>query len=216
MDHESSGKEEIDLSEIAKDILEIHPTRKTLINSLHALIVEFEAHIDAIIKRYKIMSITLLAATGAAIGFSFSHVLKEVQINKLIMASVVALFGIIGVTSIWYLDLQVFHKFWASFFVEEVKMEESHLFLVDVADTNVSLDNLKARLVGDCNWYIFINLILLAASAIIFSFLWHSVLIKLFIYLAYGAAAFIMIKWMFNANKKLIKVVKQMLLLHKD
>src|SRR6185436_1848084 len=100
----------------------------------------------SIIKRYKVMSTTILAATVAAIGFSFSGEFKDIQINKLIMAAIACIFGVIGLSSVWYLDIQVFHKFWGSFFLEEVKMEEEHAFLVDIGDIAVSLDNIKARL----------------------------------------------------------------------
>jgi len=211
MEAEGNEGEEIDLTKIGEEILAVHPTRKTLINSLHSLIVEFEAHLDTIIKRYKIMSITLLAATGAAIGFAFSGELKEVQVNKLIMASVVCLFGIIGMTSIWYLDIQVFHKFWGSFFVEEVRMEEIHPFLVDIGDIAVSLDNIKARLVGDGNWYIFINIILVTAGAAALSFIWKSILIKILIFILAGLFAFCFARFMMRAGQKLLNAVAQML-----
>lgn len=62
MEIENDG-EEIDLIKIAEEILAIHPSKRMLINSLHSLIIQFQAHLDTIIKRYKIMSITLVAAT---------------------------------------------------------------------------------------------------------------------------------------------------------
>src|SRR5262249_8948372 len=169
-----SNREDVSLGLISDETLELRPSKKILINSLHALIVQFESHLDTIIKRYKIMSITYLAATGAAIGFLFSGELKEFPVNKLIMATIVCLFGMIGLIAIWYLDIQVFHKFWGSFFVEEVRMEEKHPFLADVADVAVSLDNIRARLIGDGNWYIFLNTILITAAAAAMSFIWKS------------------------------------------
>lgn len=210
-----SSEDEIEITKIAEEILAVHPSKKTLINSLHALIVEFEAHLDSVIKRYKIMSITLLVATGAAIGFAFSGELKEVQINKLIMATAVCLFGMIGITSIWYLDIQVFHKFWGSFFVEEVRMEEKHPFLVDIGDVAVSLDNIKARLVGDGNWYIFLNIILITAAAAALSFVWDSILIKCSIYAFASLFALFVARSMTRAGKRLLTAVEKMLSLSK-
>jgi hypothetical protein len=210
------GEEEIELKQIADEILEIHPSKKTLTNSLHSLIIEFEAHLDTIIKRYKTMSITLLIATGAAIGFSFSGELKEVQVNKLIMASIVCFFGMIGLLSIWYLDIHVFHKFWGSFFVEEVKMEERHSFLVDVGDVTVALKSLKARLLGDGNWYIFLNVILLAVAAAALSFIWDSLFVKIGIFCAAAIVAFFLTRLMLRTAKKLLIAIEQMLLENPD
>jgi hypothetical protein len=205
------SEEEAELTKISEEMLVVHPSKKTLMHTLHSLIIEFESHLDTVIKRYKIMSITLLIATGAAIGFSFSGELKEVHVNKLIMASIVCLFGIIGLISIWYLDIQVFHKFWGSFFVEEVRMEEKHSYLVDVGDIEVSLETLKVRLIGDGNWYIFLNTILTAAGAISLSFIWESILIKILVFFAAGIFAFFLAKFMIKASKKLLNAVEQML-----
>ena len=130
------------------------------------------------------MTITLLLATGAAIGFSFSSELKDLQVNKLMMSSIVCLFGVISITAIWYLDVRVFHKFWGSFFVEEVKMEKKYPFLTNIEDISVSLDNIKARIFGDGNFYIFLNIILITASGSILSFLTNSLLIKIVIFSA--------------------------------
>jgi len=191
--------------------MSIHLSRKTLINAIHALLIQFEAHIDSIIKRYKVMSTTILAATVAAIGFSFSGEFKDIQINKLIMAAIACIFGVIGLSSVWYLDIQVFHKFWGSFFVEEVKMEEEHAFLVDIGDIAVSLDNIKARLIGDGNWYIFLNTILIAIAAIIFSFIFENNFVKAVIFVTAGLLAFYISKCMLRAGKRLLGAVEKLL-----
>jgi|GEM_PF-6184269 len=210
MEIENDG-EKVDLIKIAEEILAIHPSKRTLINSLHSLVIQFQAHLDSIIKRYKIMSITLVAVTVAAIGFSFSGEIKDVPVNKLIMASIVCVFGMIGLAGIWYLDIQVFHKFWGSFFIEEVKMEERHSFLVDVGDVAISLDNIKARLFGDGNWYIFLNVIVLTAAATTLSFVWNSILIKLVIFIGAGFFAFCIARFMIKTSNKLLKAVEIML-----
>lgn len=214
MEIESDG-EKIDLIKIAEEILAIHPSKRTLINSLHSLVIQFQAHLDTIIKRYKIMSITLVAATVGAVGFSFSGEIKDVHVNKLIMSSIVCVFGMIGLAGIWYLDIQVFHKFWGSFFVEEVKMEEKHHFLVDVGDVAISLDNIKARLVGDGNWYIFLNIILSTAAGTALSFVWTSILIKFSIFIGAGFFAFCVSSFMIRTSNKLLNVVEKMLKINK-
>jgi hypothetical protein len=212
MEIKNSGEDKTtDIVKIAEEILNMHLSNRTLINALHILVIQFETHLDTIIKQYKVMSITLLAATIAAIGFSFSGELQDLHVNKLIMASVVCVFGMIGLNALWYIDIQVFHKFWGSFFVEEVKMEEKHPFLVEIGDIAVSLDNIKARLVGDGNWYIFINIILIAIIAIILSFASNSVYFKISIFSVATFVAFFISQKMLKASKKILHVVEQLL-----
>jgi hypothetical protein len=205
-----NDQDNIDINKISEEIFSIHPSRKTLINNLHSLILQFQAHLDIIIKRYKVMSITLVAATIAAVGFSFSSELSNVPVNKLVIACIICIFGLIGVCAIWHLDIQVFHKFWGSFFVEEINMEESHAFLVDVGDIDISLDNIKARLTGDGNWYIFLNIVLLAVIATILSFIWKSFLIKCSIFFLAGILAFCIANYMILTSRKLLDVVKKL------
>lgn len=131
------------------------------------------------------------------------------------MASIVCVFGMIGLAGIWYLDIQVFHKFWGSFFVEEVKMEEKHHFLVDVGDIAISLDNIKARLVGDGNWYIFLNIILSTAAATVLSFVWDSILVKFLTFIGAGFFALCIANFMITTSNKLLNAVEQMLNINK-
>ncbi len=171
--------EETDFSNTADDILGILETRKTLIYSLHTLLDQYELHLDSITKRYKSMTITLLLATCAAVGFLFSSELIHFQINKLTIASLVFLFGVIGTFSVWILDVQVFHRFWGAFYVEEVKMEKQYPFLVDIGDSAASLDNIRARIYGSGNFYLSIIIVLTLASGTSFSFLFTNYLAKI-------------------------------------
>lgn len=206
MKTENNG-EKIDIIKISEEILAIKPSKRTLINSIHSLVIQFQAHLDVIIKRYKIMSITLVAATVGAMGFSFSSEIEYFKIDKLILGSVVCIFGMIGLAGIWYLDIQVFHKFWGSFFIEEVKMEEKHHFLADIRGISISIDNIKARLVGDGNWYIFLNIILLLGAATCLSFAESSFHIKFLIVTIAILFAFFLTNFMIRSSNKLLKVV---------
>jgi hypothetical protein len=208
---ETENWQEIELKKIADEVLQMHPTRKTLIFSLQSLLCQFEYHLDNIIKRYKMMTITILLATGVAVGFSFSSELKDLQVNKLLMSSTACIFGVIVITALWHLDIQVFHKFWGAFFVEEVKMEKMHPFLVDIEKISVTLDNVKVRLLGDGKFYIFFNTILLITAGTFLSFLSDSKEIKILIFSFIGLLIFFMIKMMNNACKKLQNALDSLL-----
>lgn len=200
-----------DLLKISHDALNLHSSNKTLINQLHTLIIQFEEHLDVIIKKYKVMSITLLVATGAAIGFSFSGELVNVHLNKLAVASVISVFGMIGLFAIWHLDVQVFHKLWGSFFIEEVRMEATHPFLLEIGDVAVSLESINVRLIGDTNWYIFLHIILGTTAATIFSFMWESMAIKCGIFAAAAVFVFAIASYMIHSANKLLSVVEHMI-----
>lgn len=205
------SREEVEIITTANEILAMHPSRKTLIYGLHALLDQFEAHLDTIIKRYKVMTMTLLLATGAAIGFSFSSELKDLPINKLIMTGAISILGVIGISAIWYLDIQVFHKFWGAFFIEELKMEKEHPFLINIGDSSESLDTIKSQLFGEGNFYIFLNVILITVSGASLSFLSKSIYVKIIIFMVILIIASFIIYGMIKSSRKLHQALKELL-----
>lgn len=156
----------------ATEFLTLHETPKMLIYSWHALIMQLELHLDGITTKYKSIALTLLLAIYAAIGFLFSAELKDVQINLFITMSFICICGFIGINSIWFLDMHVFQNFWGAFFIEGVKMENKHDFLVRLGDSAIALNNIQSRIKANKNFYIFINtlLIVTCATALIFIF----------------------------------------------
>ncbi|NGX36943.1 MAG: hypothetical protein K1000chlam2_00089 [Chlamydiae bacterium] len=209
MNKDDTG-ENIRLTNEAENSLPLHQSRNTLIYCLHTLLDQFELHLDGIIKKYKIMTITLLLATVAAIGYSFSVELKALQINKLLLSSLICFFGIIGITSIWYVDINVYHKFWGAFFIESVKMEKKFHFLIDIGDVSESLDSVRARIYGNGNFYIFLNIILLVTLGIVLSFFSELNLFKVVIFIILGILCVVTIVVMRRFCKKILNQLDEL------
>lgn len=112
------------------------------------------------------MALTWLLATYGAIGFFFSAQSIQFPINDFIVVSIICLFGMIGNTSIWYLDICIYQKFWGAFFVEEVKMEKKYKYLIKIRNISLSLDNIGTRLKGHGRFYICANLLLIFTAGI--------------------------------------------------
>ena len=162
--------EEMEENSIGEEVLSMHQTKKTLMFALHVHLIQFELHLDSVINKYKTISLFWLLATYVAIGFMFSVEAKGIEINQLIATSAVCLFGIIGLSSLWFIDIHILHKFWGAFFIEGIKMEKKHPFLLRVGGSSLSLDALKSRIHGHENSYIFPNLLLLSAEELRSSF----------------------------------------------
>lgn len=186
-------------------------TKNTMVYALHTLLNQFELHLDNFTHKYKIMALKWLLATFAAVGFLFSVELNNPKINILVMVSIVCLFGIIGITSVWYMDLYVFHRFWGAFFVEEVKIEKRHEFLTKIRDTSLSLGNLRTRISGHENFYISFNLILIITGGISLSFLPLSGITKIALCGTVILLSLAMIKFMSKGGEKLEKILEQLL-----
>lgn len=208
MELEDESFDEIDSGAEAPFHLE---TKKTMIYSLHVLLNQFESHLDTFTHKYKILTLRWLLATFAAVGFLFSVELSNPKINNLLMAGIVSLFGVIGITSIWYMDLFIFQKFWGVFFVEEVKMEKKHLFLTKIRDTSLSLDNIKTRIHGHGSFYIFSNIILTITGGVALSFFQISGIAKIFTSLSIIVFALAIIGWMKVTEDRLQKAIEDLL-----
>ena len=154
------------------------------------------------------MALTWLLATYAAVGFLFSAESLSLQLYNGLIASAVCFFGIIGISSIWYLDINVFHKFWGAFFLEELRMEEKHNYLVKMGNVSLSLDTLNSRISGHENFYIFANVILIITSGFTLFFLFESLLSKLLVSLATLAMVLLIINLMKLAGKQLHKALE--------
>ena len=203
--------EEVNILAISDEILAKHPSKKTLIYGLHTLLCQFESHLDSIIKKFKTMTITILLATGAAVGFSFSAELKDLPINKLLMSGTISMLGMLGISAIWYLDIHVIHKFWGVFFIEKIKMEKKYSFLNDVENDFISLETIRSQLFGEGNFYISLNIILTIISGIAFSFIPKSNYIKITILILMVISSAYIARCMQKSSSRIYQVLKKML-----
>lgn len=203
--------DDIEQLSIGDEVLSIHQTRKTLIFALHVHLNQFELHLDAIMNKYKALSLLFLLSTYVAIGFLFSSEAKSSEINIFISVSSVCLFGIIGITSLWYIDLQTLHKFWGAFFVEGIKMEKKYKFLLKIGDLSLALDTIGSRIRGHEGSYIFANLLLCVSTGIALVLSTQNNALKLINCLIVVAFSFFMVKFMRKAGEKLQMAIESLL-----
>lgn len=205
--------EEIEQQDIAREVLSMHQSKKTLIYALHVQLNQFELHLDNITHKYKAISLIWLLATFVAIGFLFSSESKAaLQTNRLLSVSAICLFGIIGVSSLWYIDISTFQKFWAVFFVEGIKMENKHKFLLKIGDISLSLDTVKGRIRAHENFYIFANLLLLISGGIALVLFFKSAILQVIVCFITIVFAFYLVKLMRQVGRKLQQTIEAMVI----
>lgn len=158
--------EDMELDEEGEEILSAHQSKNALMFALHAHLKQFELHLDSITNKYKTLSLFWLLATYVAIGFLFSVESKNLQINPLLTVGATCLFGIIGVSTLWYIDIHTIHKFIGAFFIEGINMERKYKFLLEMGNLSLSLKSVGSRIHGHENFYIFANLLLLVSAGV--------------------------------------------------
>ncbi len=149
-------------------------TGKTLIYGIYTKLNEFERHFEIISTRYKHIALSWLLASFAGIGFLFSRDSNALPFSHFIGAAIVSLVGLIGVSLIGNIDMNVYHRFWAALFVEEVVMEERYSFLLQSRKITVLIDESKERVFSQNLLYITSNLIFIITIelSLIFEFLY--------------------------------------------
>ncbi len=180
---------------------------------MHVHLNQFELHLDAIMNKYKALSLLFLLSTYVAIGFLFSSQAKSSEINTFISVSAVCIFGIIGVTSLWYIDLHTLHKFWGAFFVEGIKMEKKYKFLLRIGDLSLALDTIRSRIRGHEGSYIFANLLLCLSAGIALVLSTQDNWLKLIYCSVVVVFSFLMVRFMRKSGEKLQMAIES--LLHK-
>jgi Ca2+/Na+ antiporter len=205
-------KDEIDVTDVSNEILATSQSKKTIVYGLHSMLNQFELHLDSITNRYKAMAITLLLGTYAAIGFTFSAKLSQLELNKWLLVSLISFFGMIGIMSIWHLDIYVFHKFWGAFFVEEVRMEKMHPFLIKIGDIAVSLNDVKSRITGHGNFYVFAMILLMVTLGVGVSFLTKNFAEKIGIYVAAALLLLACLFFMLKATHEFEKILENFII----
>lgn len=197
-------------SDINDEILSMHMSKNTIIFGLYTQLSEFELHLDTITTRYKNLALTWLLATYAAVGFLFSVESKNIQISSSLIASIVCLFGVFGIAALWFLDIYVLQKFWGAFFIEEVKMEKRFRFLAKITNVSISLNNVRKRIIGHSNFYMFAILLLLITSGATLTFVFASYLIKLIIVIFLIAIILLVYNLMYKVATKLQKRIERL------
>lgn len=106
------------------------------------------------------MALTWLLAIYAAIGFLFSNETETLIFDHLAAVSSICFIGIIGITLIWHLDMNVYHRFWSALFIEEVLMEEKNPFLLRSKKISLLIDDSRERFLSQGFLYITANILL--------------------------------------------------------
>ena len=197
--------------DLGREVVSIYESKKTLIYALHVHINQFELHLDTITNKYKSIALLWLLASFVAIGFIFSTETKELQIDRLISASIISLFGMIGISSLWYIDMSTFQKFWGAFFIESVKMGNKYHFLLNVGDVSLRLDTVKSRIIVHENIYILSKLLLLITGGIALVLFFESNILKIITSVFLLALALLIIQIMRKLGLKLEKTIEVLL-----
>ena len=198
------------LGDAASEILSLHPSKRSLAYALHTRLNEFERHLDDIMSKHKNIAITWLLATYAAIGFRFSVESSQLQTNNLIVVSIICLLGLIGISSIWYLELAVYKKFWGAFFVESVKMENKYDFLPRIRNISLTLGNIKSRVSGHGNFYIYVCILLLLTGGLFCALAFSSLCVEILIMLGTISLAILVGKKMRAYETRLQKALEKL------
>lgn len=135
-------------------------SHKTFIFSVYTRLNQFERHFELISAKYKNMALTWLLAIYAAIGFLFSNETETLIFDHLAAVSSICFIGIIGITLIWHLDMNVYHRFWSALFIEEVLMEEKNPFLLRSKKISLLIDDSRERFLSQGFLYITANILL--------------------------------------------------------
>lgn len=201
---ENEGYEEEPFSAALNfELLSSHQSEKMMIYGLYALVNQFELHVDRITNKYKYITLTWLLATYAAIGFFFSVESKDLEINKHFVASILSILGIIGVLSIWFLDLCVYQRFWGAFFLAEANMEKRYEFLGTLTNISLSLDTIRVRIDGNNRFYSYANFLLVLTIITNIYFLVDTSTLKLSYSIILLLFGFFLLYMMKSTSKKL-------------
>jgi hypothetical protein len=159
MDKDLSDEGSRSSSDYVVDIIPF--TKKTLIFGLYSKLNEFERHFEIISTRYKNITLTWLLGCFGGIGFLFSRETSDLVFPHFIAVAIVGFIGLIGVSLIGNMDMNVYHRFWAALFVEELILEERNPFLLQSRKITLLIDESKERLFSQGLLYLVANLILI-------------------------------------------------------
>lgn len=143
-----------------------HRTTKSIIYSMYLKLTKFEHHFDIISTKYKYMALTWIFGTYAAIGFILSKEVENPPFNPITAVIIVCCIGMAILSLIWHLDINIYTKFWAVIFIEEIKMERMFDFLSKSRNLELLIDDDRQRIVSQGVLYMIANSLFLATIAI--------------------------------------------------
>ena len=141
----------------------IQYSNKTFLYGIYIKLSYFENHFDNIATRYRNIALTWLLATYAGIGFLLSTETETLIIDHLLAVLLICFIGMLGITLIWHLDVNVYHRFWTALFAEEVIMEEQYAFLPQIQRTTLLIDKDRDKLFSQ-GWLYITAILLLAIT----------------------------------------------------
>ncbi|HSW85912.1 MAG TPA: hypothetical protein VLG49_00270 [Rhabdochlamydiaceae bacterium] len=151
-----------------------HSSHKAFIQAIYFKLNQFERHFELITTKYKNIALTWLLATYAAVGFLLSNEAKGL-IDHLSAVSIICFIGLVGVSLIWHLDMNVYHRFWSALFIEEVIMEEKYPHLLQSKTITLLIDKSREKFFTRGAFYFIADILLvITMAAAVFPLIQHS------------------------------------------
>ncbi len=100
---------------------------RELYKELYNELGTYERHLNQMQHQYRVLASTWLLAAFAGTGTILSQELGLTYREPVIVA--IALFGAVGITLLWNLDLRVYHQLLEACFAEGLKLERQHVWL---------------------------------------------------------------------------------------
>ena len=188
-------------------------SKKSLIYGLYTKLNEFERHFETISTNYKYIALTWLLATYAGIGFLLSNETQGLVFNHFIAVSLICILGAVGISLIWHLDMNVYHRFWAALFVEEVLMEEANPYLLQSRKITLLIDESRERVFSQGLLYLIANTLLLITTCLSCVFLFKDTAFLVVFGICFFFSIVILIMWCFmlNRSRQIQRILSELL-----
>jgi len=185
------------------DLEKFSANKKTFVFTMYCKLGSFEQHLDTITTKYKYLALSWMLACYASIGFLLSNEVTHITFNPLFAVIVAGIIGIIGVVLLWNLDLNVYTRFWAIAFIEQVRMERKFDFLLMSRNIELLVDQDKERIVAQGLLYMIATSLLMLTVGVVTIYLYLSLsfLILVIIGLAFLVGNFIVCFLMYRVMK---------------
>ncbi|MBX9703348.1 MAG: hypothetical protein K2X39_04265 [Silvanigrellaceae bacterium] len=131
-----------------------------IIYKMYNKLTRFEQHFDLITSIYRYLALTWTMVCYAAVIFLLSSSFASSIPKLLIYITFVCAVGIIGLSVIWNLDLNIYTKFWSVMFIEEIRLEKKFNFLLPSRNIELLVDQGRRRIVDQSFIYIITNSVL--------------------------------------------------------
>ncbi|HSX04565.1 MAG TPA: hypothetical protein VLG76_07550 [Rhabdochlamydiaceae bacterium] len=187
---------------------------KMLTFVIYTRLCQLDRHFESITTKYKYIALTWLLATYAGIGYLLSGKLPNLLFDDLVVVAIICFIGIVGITLIWHLDINVYQRFWFALFAEEVIIEEKNPFLLQTKRAMLLIDKSKEKLFSQGLLYLIADILLIITAGVaIFSLSKNKLLhIKIIILACVGSflflLAFYMIRNMIRLQKNLHELIE--------